>query len=351
MNVEADAQPLGESHPSRWLHLLGVRHHGPGSARAVVQTLETVRPSVVLVELPADLQSALPWVGADGLVPPVALLGYVVAEPARAVFAPFGAFSPEWQAIRWANDNDVEVRAIDLPLAVTLGSGSGSTAGDDDQPPDDLFGEQPPPDPLRDLAAAAGDPDPERWWEDVIEHRGDGPAAFDAVADAMAAVRAGFVPSRRELQREAHMRRAIRCGPPRVRRAGRRRVWGVARSCDRRHRRPVSVRERRRGGAARPAQAEGGIGLGAVDPSPPGGHVRLRSRASRARAGTATCSNIPARTASPASSSRSPACCARSASVRRPTTSSPAPAWRRRWQRCAVGLAPGSPRCSMRPTR
>ena len=31
-------------------------------------------------------------------------------------------------------------------------------------------------DPLAALAAAAGDPDPERWWDDVIEHRGDGDA-------------------------------------------------------------------------------------------------------------------------------------------------------------------------------
>ncbi len=37
-------------------------------------------------------------------------------------------------------------------------------------------------DPLAALAAAAGDPDPERWWDDVIEHRGDGAPAFDAVA-------------------------------------------------------------------------------------------------------------------------------------------------------------------------
>ncbi len=148
-------------------------------------------------------------------MPPVALLGYAVADPARAVFAPFGVFSPEWQAIRWANEHGVEVRAIDLPLAVTLaGAAAASTDDVPDQPssqPDgELLGDTAPPDPLRDLAAAAGDPDPERWWEDVIEHRGDGPAAFDAVAEAMAAVRSGFIPSRRELQREAHMRRAIR---------------------------------------------------------------------------------------------------------------------------------------------
>ena len=44
----------------------------------------------------------------------------------------------------------------------------------------------------------------------MIEHRGDGVPAFDAVADAMAAAREGFVPSLEEHRREAHMRRAIR---------------------------------------------------------------------------------------------------------------------------------------------
>ena len=108
------------------VHLLGVRHHGPGSARAVVQTLDAVRPAMVLVELPADLEPALRWIGDAELVPPVALLGYVVAEPARSAFAPFAVFSPEWQAVAWANEHDVPVRAIDLPLAVTGKRSSGN---------------------------------------------------------------------------------------------------------------------------------------------------------------------------------------------------------------------------------
>ena len=190
------------------VHLLGIRHHGPGSARSVLRALAELAPDVVLVEAPADVDAALRWVGDPGLVPPVALLTYVPAEPGRAAFAPFAAFSPEWQAIRWANDHDVEVHAIDLPLSTLFASG-----GDDDG---ELVAQAPPPDPLRELAAAAGDPDPERWWEDVIEHRGDGAPAFDAVAEAMATARVGFVPSRRELRREAHMRRAIRA----ARRAG-----------------------------------------------------------------------------------------------------------------------------------
>jgi hypothetical protein len=194
------------------LHLLGIRHHGPGSARSVLSALDDLAPDIVLVELPADVEPALRWVGHIDLVPPVALLSYVVTDPARAAFAPLASFSPEWQAIAWANAREVPVRAIDLPLAVTLARGMrrGGQTPASDLPQESMLEEAAPPDPLRDLAAAAGDDDPERWWEDVIEHRGDGAPAFDAVAEAMYAARVGYVATGAELQREAHMRRAIR---------------------------------------------------------------------------------------------------------------------------------------------
>ncbi len=184
------------------LHLLGVRHHGPGSARSVVSALDELQPSIVLVESPAETTPAFRWIGDgdDVLVPPVALLGYVVDDSHRAVFAPLAAFSPEWQAILWANRHDAPVEAIDLPLAVSL-------AADDH---DELAATSAPGDPLAALAAAAGELDAERWWEDVIEHRGEGLPAFEAVAEAMAAVRSGSTPSLGEERREAHMRRAIR---------------------------------------------------------------------------------------------------------------------------------------------
>ena len=183
------------------LHLLGIRHHGPGSARSVVRALDELQPSIVLVESPFETTAAFAWVGDEGLEPPVALLGHVVGDPRRAVFAPLASFSPEWQAIRWANDRAVGVEAIDLPLANSLAHA-----------PDDgaLLDGSAPVDPLGALSAAAGEPDAERWWDDVIEHRGDGIAAFSAVAEAMAAVRSGTVPSPSELRREAHMRKRIR---------------------------------------------------------------------------------------------------------------------------------------------
>lgn len=183
------------------VYVLGVRHHGPGSARSVVSALDELRPSIVLVEAPAETTAAFRWVGHDGLEPPVALLGHVVDDPRQAVFAPLAVFSPEWQAIRWANEREIPVEAIDLPLANSL-----AMSGDDGA----LIEGDAPADPIGALAAAAGEPDAERWWDDVIEHRGDGLSAFGAVAEAMAAVRSGTVPSASELRREAHMRKQIR---------------------------------------------------------------------------------------------------------------------------------------------
>jgi hypothetical protein len=187
------------------LAVLGVRHHGPGSARSVVRALDELRPDIVLVELAADCQQALQWIGNVDLQPPVALLGAVVGAPHRAVFSPFAEFSPEWQAFTWAHRNGVEMRAIDLPLFHSLADAGAEVDGEL------ALNRRAPVDPLAVLAQAAGDLDPERWWEDVIEHRGDGLEAFAAVADAMTAVRgtpeAGDV---REMRREAYMRQCIR---------------------------------------------------------------------------------------------------------------------------------------------
>jgi len=180
------------------VHLLGIRHHGPGSARSVVRALDELSPSVVLVELPADCEPTLRWVGDSHLVPPVALLGYVMDRPQRAAFLPFAEFSPEWQSFTWARRHGVPVRAMDLPLQHSL-------AGDADEELETIG------DPLAALAAAAGDPDPERWWDDVIEHRGDGPPAFASVAEAMTAIRGGRAATTLpEARREAHMRQVLR---------------------------------------------------------------------------------------------------------------------------------------------
>src|SRR3954470_19662369 len=100
--------------------VLGIRHHGPGSARSVLAELERVRPAVILIEGPSDADSLLPMIADAGLVPPVALLAYDPARPRVSAFWPFGAFSPEWQALRWPAANGFPARFCDLPSGAFL---------------------------------------------------------------------------------------------------------------------------------------------------------------------------------------------------------------------------------------
>ncbi|BEL12338.1 DUF5682 family protein [Actinoplanes sichuanensis] len=207
--------------------IYGIRHHGPGSARAVVRELDAHPPEVLLIEGPPEADDLVRWAADGGLEPPVALLGYAVDDPGKAAFWPFAVFSPEWQAIRWAVRRGVRVRFFDLPYgyrvapsadtetppeaatrsAVRPPSGVAPDSGSGGEPAVDV-GPVRPVDPIAELAAAAGYDDPERWWEDVVEHRGM--PAFEAVAEAMAAIREHAPEDPDDLVREAFMRSVLR---------------------------------------------------------------------------------------------------------------------------------------------
>ncbi|MFI5858768.1 DUF5682 family protein [Streptomyces parvulus] len=214
--------------------LLGVRHHGPGSARAVRAALEAARPRVILIEGPPEADALVPLAADEDMRPPVALLAHAVDEPGRSAFWPLAEFSPEWVALRWALEHDVPARFIDLPAAHSLAQraqleGEQEQEGDAEAPgdapsggPGDRPGVPAPEvrvDPLAVLARAAGHDDPERWWEDVVEHRGPGDgdgdalAPFTALEEAMGALREtgeGGVDDERDLVREAYMRLQVR---------------------------------------------------------------------------------------------------------------------------------------------
>ncbi|WKR22835.1 DUF5682 family protein [Actinomyces israelii] len=271
------------------VRVLGVRHHGPGSARALVAALEAYRPDCVLVEGPADADDLLAWVGAREagpddarsrrddevpagaeavMEPPVALLAWKTDEPSVASFWPLAVFSPEWQALRWAAENDVEAHFMDLPARHVLareaedrdesgpgagdgtgpgsgaapGSGASPHAGEPAPAPEDAAPDEPaepapadagpaealdeapdaPPraDPVAELARLAGYEDPEAWWEDAVELRMDADP-FDPLADAIGMLReAAPETDPWTLRREAHMRRVLRA----ARRRGHERV-------------------------------------------------------------------------------------------------------------------------------
>ncbi|MGW6554535.1 DUF5682 family protein, partial [Streptomyces sp. NPDC055051] len=187
--------------------LLGVRHHGPGSARGVLAALDAARPDAVLIEGPAEADALAALAADPELRPPVALLAHAVDDPGRAAFWPFAAFSPEWAALRWAVGRGVPVRFVDLPAAHTLAA---DPTWDDGEEADGTARV----DPLAELARAAGHEDPDQWWEDAVELRGDTDplAPFAALADAMTALREryGHGGHPRDLVREAHMRLGLR---------------------------------------------------------------------------------------------------------------------------------------------
>lgn len=232
--------------------LLGVRHHGPGSARAVRAALETARPLTVLIEGPSDADALIPLAADSDMRPPVALLAHAVDEPGRSSFWPMAEFSPEWVALRWALDHGVPARFIDLPAAHSLawentaeseegereqtrqgdeeqgGEGAGGTGREGGEGEEGGQGRQGGEgsgaelrgDPLAVLAEVAGYDDAERWWEDVVEHRTSGTrdpfAPFAAIEEAMGALREaedtgpGRSGTDRDLVREACMRGHIR---------------------------------------------------------------------------------------------------------------------------------------------
>ena len=176
--------------------LYGVRHHGPGSARSLRQALTELEPDVVLIEGPPEADSLVKLASEADMRPPVALLGYVPGKPETAAFWPFAVFSPEWQAISYALGTGVPVRFCDLPAAHQLA----------------MTGRAPRPrtDPVSELATAAGYDDPERWWEDVVEHV-PGTAIFGALAEAIAVLRAEDPePDPHDAVREAYMRKVLR---------------------------------------------------------------------------------------------------------------------------------------------
>lgn len=197
------------------VHILGIRHHGPGSAALLRRALEVLNPACVLVEGPPEGDELIHYVADPDLKPPVALLLHAVDEASLASFMPFAEFSPEWQAIKWALKHERPVRFIDWPAAISLALQK--TAREDPEK------EPPPPrvDALDLLASAAGYEDGETFWNGLIEQHGasgqEALSVFASIESAMTEARAeeDLSPQSpdevsRNLQREAFMRTNIR---------------------------------------------------------------------------------------------------------------------------------------------
>ena len=221
--------PAGER-----VFVLGIRHHGPGSARSVVAELDRLRPAAVLIEGPADADPLLALAADPGMAPPVALLAYAPDEPRVSAFWPFAIFSPEWQALVWAAANAIPVRFCDLPAGMVLAAQRREQAA---QREDHLNAarhdrgnqersrrrrrSRDRPDRstrrggrLRRPGALVGRRDRAQEESGPPEASGEmespGQRVFAAIGEAMAELRAGRTGNRTEQRREAHMRQVLR---------------------------------------------------------------------------------------------------------------------------------------------
>jgi hypothetical protein len=245
------------------VHVFGVRHLSPMGARQLRALLDEVRPEVVLIEGLDDAGGLLADIVRKETKPPIAILAYTDSLPVRTLVYPFARYSPEYQAVCWAAENDARAEFFDLPSDVFLGlqdaewerfektKRAALTAGDavaaeaaaeaaksptgappvETAPPgEEAILETPPPAgdgneiglgepaPRRSLydrfAEQAGERDFETYWERHFEHNTAAASYRGAAFEFGRAVREleDDLPLRRaeNLVREAYMRRRIR---------------------------------------------------------------------------------------------------------------------------------------------
>lgn len=204
------------------VHLLGIRHHGPGSAALLREALDALDPACVLVEGPPEGDALIEYTSDSDLKPPVAILIHAPDAPDLATFMPFAEFSPEWQAIRWALEHQRPARFFDWPAAVSIALEKERLANPEQEPRP----HRARADALDLLASAAGYEDGETFWNGLIEqHGGSGLAAlavFASIGNAMTEARehqerphqenaaADPEEATRNARREAFMRSHIR---------------------------------------------------------------------------------------------------------------------------------------------
>lgn len=223
------------------VHILGIRHHGPGCAHALNSALNELQPDAILLEGAQELEQSWSIAAHADIQPPVAQLIYDPKDAQHSVFYPWAEFSPEWQAMRYASANNIALHMMDLPAGIEFELQAQEQAAaeqeeqEDEASVQDMTTEQESPDqeitaeqfmdlittPLDKVVKAAGYDDGEAWWDITVEHQRGGLDTFAAIADIMKTARteqdesasslqsaSGYAP--REQLREAWMRKILR---------------------------------------------------------------------------------------------------------------------------------------------
>ncbi|MCB1190111.1 MAG: hypothetical protein KDK90_06740 [Leptospiraceae bacterium] len=195
------------------VHVFGIRHHGPGSAKSLLAHLEHLKPDALLIEGPVEAKPLISFSKDSSMKPPVAILCYVPENPSMAFFYPFAKFSPEYQAILYGLENKISIDFMDLPLANRFALQNKETQVEETSEKQSLTEDETISiDPIYYLAQIAGYEDSELWWEHTFEQRQNHEKCFDAIREAMVSLREHLPKEKNEVEilREASMRNIIR---------------------------------------------------------------------------------------------------------------------------------------------
>ncbi|MGM1047968.1 MAG: DUF5682 family protein [Bacillota bacterium] len=167
------------------VHIFGVRHLSPAGAKHLLDFLDDIRPTAVLIEGPSDATFEIRHLTNMTTKPPVAILAFTEDLPVRTVLWPFAVYSPEYQAMKWAQKQGAYTAFIDLPSSSAVcmqdlrsnvvrdtpdgGENEGTSAEsvaaepmDESQPAENsIYGQ---------IAELAGEYDYDMYWERSYEH-------------------------------------------------------------------------------------------------------------------------------------------------------------------------------------
>src|SRR6266404_3160272 len=165
------------------INVFGIRHLSPMGAWQLRAFLDCTRPDLVLIEGLDDATDLLPDVTRKQTQPPIAILAYTDTLPVRTLVYPLARYSPEYQAICWAHEHDVQAEFFDLPSDVFLGlqdaeierlekrrHDASETPSSGDEPVGPVGVPEPRLSLYQQIADLAGERDYDTYWERHFEH-------------------------------------------------------------------------------------------------------------------------------------------------------------------------------------
>jgi hypothetical protein len=188
--------------------ILGIRHHGVGSAINVLKYLEEFKPEHIIIEAPVELMDSFDGVDLEEFKPPVAILAYDTKEPSSSYFYPFADYSAEWQGIKYAKANGLSYSVADMPLKHIFAMDR-DDKDEESQAPLELHKS-----PLDEIAKLEGYESADEWWDRYFEesYYQDASSHFQAILDVMSSLRERYCnyDFAHNNQREAFMREELR---------------------------------------------------------------------------------------------------------------------------------------------